>query len=100
MVITNTLWLSRTDLLAVQPSQLSADVKWPRATLWRRAEVWIQSTAFLVTAVLIARMARKLPVEPLTTGDSYAYQYMLGYRPPFYGWFIIDPAWVILSYAA
>jgi len=52
---------------------------------WRSMDVWIQGVAFAATAILILRMARKLPVEPLTTGDSYAYQYLFSYRPPFYG---------------
>ncbi|MFC7477471.1 hypothetical protein ACFQS7_24130 [Dankookia sp. GCM10030260] len=49
---------------------------------------WILGSAFLLTTLLVARMARKLPVTPLTTGDSYAYQYLFNYRPPFYGWVV------------
>jgi len=60
----------------------------PGSVSWYSADIWIRSVALLVTAVLIGRTSRKLPVEPLTTGDSYAYQYLFDYRPPFYGWFL------------
>jgi hypothetical protein len=62
---------------------------------WRSTDVWILGVAFAATAILVLRMARKLPVEPLTTGDSYAYQYLFSYRPPFYGWLI--NAWEALT---
>ena len=55
---------------------------------WRAGDTWIQGIALMLTTVLIFRMARKLPVAPLTTGDSYAYQFLFSYRPPFYGWLI------------
>lgn len=61
-----------------------------RRLTWRTAEFWIQACALFVTGFLIARMARKLPLQPLTTGDSAAYLDLLGYRPPFYGWFVND----------
>jgi hypothetical protein len=67
----------------------------PGRLFWRDVDLWIQGVALVVTTVLIGRMARKLPVEPLTTGDSYAYQYLFDYRPPFYGWFI--NAWQALT---
>jgi hypothetical protein len=60
----------------------------PGRIAWGRSDLWIKGVALLLTSVLVARMARKLPVEPLTTGDSYAYQYLFNYRPPFYGWLI------------
>lgn len=53
-----------------------------------RSDLSIQGVALLLTGLLVLRMARKLPVEPLTTGDSFAYQYLFNYRPPFYGWLI------------
>lgn len=60
----------------------------PGRFAWGGRDLWIQGVALLLTALLTLRMARKLPVEPLTTGDSYAYQYLFDYRPPFYGWLI------------
>jgi hypothetical protein len=60
----------------------------PGRLAWGRSDLWILGVAALLTTVLVARMARKLPVVPLTTGDSYAYQYLFNYRPPFYGWLV------------
>ncbi|WP_431269875.1 hypothetical protein [Dankookia sp. P2] len=65
-----------------------AGFAFPGRFAWRGMDLWIQGVALLLTGLLTFRMARKLPAVPLTTGDSYAYQYLFNYRPPFYGWLI------------
>ncbi|MDN3565830.1 hypothetical protein QWZ14_15785 [Paeniroseomonas aquatica] len=45
--------------------------------------------------VFVLRMARHLPLLPITTGDSAAYLQMAGYRPPIYGW--LANCWIFLT---
>jgi hypothetical protein len=54
----------------------------------RDADAWFVWPPVLLTLLLAARMARKLPLLPGTTGDSAAYLQQAAFRPPFYGWLL------------
>jgi hypothetical protein len=58
------------------------------AILWQARDLRFTAPAVLVAAVMLGRMAARLPVLPVPTGDSAAYLMQEAYRPPLYGWLL------------
>jgi len=52
------------------------------------ADSWNLWPCVLLSILLLARMARKLPVLPHISGDSPGYLAQAVYRPPLYGWLL------------